>query len=107
MPRPRNFARRGNGAVHWNNLSADAREMLRKFVEGSDYEPTDQSLVKLIEDGLIEQICDGWRATPAGYSVYVVRDQSSRSAKPSADPNTAADPGNDGAAKARFGRIRK
>jgi hypothetical protein len=60
--------------VHWNNLSAGARALLTKLVEGSCYDPADDHLAKLLECGLIEPSADGWQATPAGRSAYVIRD---------------------------------
>jgi hypothetical protein len=66
--------------VHWNNLSANARKLLQKLVEasfceeGSLSESENGNLVELMDYGLIEEGPDGWQVTPAGCSVYVVRD---------------------------------
>jgi hypothetical protein len=60
--------------VHWNNLSEGERALLTKLVEGSCYDPADDNLAKLLERGLIEPSADGWQATPAGRSAYVIRD---------------------------------
>ncbi len=75
--------------VHWNNLSADARDLLRKLVEGSSYEPTDEGFVSLVEHGLIEKSADGWQATPAGRSVYVIRDRLRESILREAGPQSS------------------
>ncbi|SDS24660.1 hypothetical protein SAMN05444158_1460 [Bradyrhizobium canariense] len=61
--------------VHWSSLSPDARELLRKLVEGCCYEPADENLVTLMECGLIEHGANGWQPTPNGRSTYVVRDR--------------------------------
>jgi hypothetical protein len=61
--------------VHWRDLSPSARELLAKLLEGHYYEPTDESLARLEECGLIELNAEGWQVTPAGRSVYVIRDQ--------------------------------
>jgi hypothetical protein len=53
----------------------EARELPAKLLEGHHYEPRDESLAKLEERGSIEMNAEGWQVTPAGRSVYVIRDQ--------------------------------
>jgi hypothetical protein len=65
----------GVSMVHWNNLSGNAQQLLRKLVEGCYYDPADEHLAELVECGLIEESADGWQVTSAGRSAYVVRDQ--------------------------------
>jgi hypothetical protein len=65
----------GNWTVHWKDLSPQARELLAKLLEGRPYESADESLANLEERGLIEMNAEGWQATPAGRSAYVIRDR--------------------------------
>ena len=67
---------RGTLMVHWNDLGPEARELLADLVEGRHCRAADESLAKLEGRGLIELTAKGsWRATAAGRSVYVVRDE--------------------------------